>query len=76
MDVVPSLQVPMAYATTMLLWGLLRYPQAYHASGEMDAMLDCVKWPLDYFIKAHVKPDELYVQVSDMVDHCFWKVSG
>lgn len=64
----------MAYATTMLLWGLLRYSDAYDASGQKEAMLDSVKWPLDYFIKAHDQPDELYAQVSDMVDHCFWRV--
>jgi len=60
----------MAFSTTLLLWGLLRYPEAYAAAGELDNMLSCVKWPLDYFVKAHNKDDQLYVMVSDMVDHC------
>ena len=36
-------------------------------------MLDCLKWPLDYLIKCHVSPDELYVQVGDgAIDHEYW----
>jgi hypothetical protein len=54
---------PMAFSTTLLTWGLLEYRHAYQHSGELQYMLDCIKWPLDYFIKAHIKPDVLYGQV-------------
>ena len=54
----------MAYSTTILLWGLLKYHDAYDNAGELGNMLDCVKWPLDYFIKAHTQPNELFVQVG------------
>ncbi len=60
-----KLGVPMAYSATILLWGVLRYPDAFAAAGELDNMRDAVRWPLDYFIKAHTKKRELYVQVSD-----------
>ena len=53
------IQVPMAFATTVLLWGLIRYPEAYADAGELDNMLASVKWPLDYFIKAHNAPDQV-----------------
>lgn len=53
----------MAYSTVVLLWGLIRNKDAYAAAGQLEAMRDAVKWPLDYFIKSHTGPDELFVQV-------------
>ena len=55
---------PMAYSTAVLAWGLVEYRDAYQASGELDNMLDCIKWPLDYFIKAHTAKFEFYGQVK------------
>ena len=55
---------PMAFSTTLLSWGLIEYRNAYAAAGELQTMLDSIKWPLDYFIKAHVKKNVLYGQVS------------
>ena len=63
----------MSYSTTVLLWGLIRYQDAYQAAGALDEMRDAVKWPLDYFLSAHTGLNELYVQVSDDVDHCLWE---
>lgn len=54
---------PMASSVTVLTWGLLKYKEAYIAAGELKSMLDCIKWPLDYFMKAHTSKFELYVQV-------------
>ena len=54
---------PMASSVTVLTWGLLKYIEAYIAAGELKSMLDCIKWPLDYFMKAHTSKFELYVQV-------------
>lgn len=55
--------LPMAYSTTVLLWGLIQFKDAYQKSHQLDYMYDSVKWPLDYFIKAHVSKNEFYVQV-------------
>lgn len=55
---------PMAFSTTLLTWGFIEYKTAYSAAGEHDQMLDSIKWPLDYFIKAHISKNELYGQVS------------
>ena len=65
--------LPMAYSTTVLAWGLLEYWDAYEKSAQLEYMLDSIKWPLDFFIKAHPKPDEFYAQVGDPVaDHAYW----
>lgn len=54
----------MASATTVLLWGFIDYFDSYKDSGLEDAMYDCVKWPLNYFMKAHTKKFEFYAQVN------------
>ena len=43
----------MSFTLTTLAWGLLTNYEAYSAGGNLDAMLDCINWPLEYFIKAH-----------------------
>ncbi|KAK7093552.1 uncharacterized protein [Littorina saxatilis] len=64
---------PMAFSTTMLCWSLLEFPQAYSKSGQLNYMYDSIRWPLEYFIKCHTKPNELYVQVgSGSKDHGSW----
>ena len=61
----------MAYSVTMLSWGLIEYRDAYEAAGELAYGLDCIKWPLDYFIKAHVGKNKFYGQVC-WTDHLYW----
>ena len=55
---------PMASATTVLLWGLIEFRDAYSRAGELDNMLNSVRWPLDYFLKAKTGTNEFYAQVS------------
>ncbi|CAL1533202.1 unnamed protein product [Lymnaea stagnalis] len=64
---------PMAFSTTMLAWGYLLYKDAYQSAGQEDYLLDSIKWPLNYLLKCHTKPEELYVQVGDPKhDHYYW----
>ena len=58
---------PMAFTVTSLAWGLLEFKDAYNASGQLEYMYDCIRWPLEYLLKCHVSADELYVQVC-----CFY----
>ena len=58
---------PMAFSTTLLCWSLLEFPEAYSKSGQLDYMYDSIRWPLEYFVKCHTKPEEIYVQVSQWV---------
>ncbi|XP_038057262.1 endoglucanase 4-like [Patiria miniata] len=64
---------PMASTVTVLAWGLVEYRDAYLASGELDNMLDCIKWATDYFLKCHTGQYEFYGQVGDgNLDHAYW----
>uniref|UniRef100_H2YH69 cellulase n=1 Tax=Ciona savignyi TaxID=51511 RepID=H2YH69_CIOSA len=56
---------PMAFSTTLLSWGVIRYKRTYEALGQLDYVLDTIKWTTDYFIKCHPEPDVFYGQVSD-----------
>ena len=58
----------MASSVTLLAWGMIEYRDAYSAAGELEYGLDCIKWPLDYFIKAHISDNEFYGQVIHAVD--------
>jgi len=54
---------PLAFTTTTLAWGILEFGDGYRAAGEFDNVLDSIRWPLDYFIKCHVRTNLFYGQV-------------
>ena len=54
----------MAWSVTTLAWSIIEYREAYRSAGELDNVLDSIKWPLDYFIKCHVSDNELFGQVG------------
>ena len=54
---------PQSWTITTLAWGVLEYWDAYVAAGELDIVMDSIKWPLDFLIKCHVGPTKLYAQV-------------
>ncbi|XP_041377748.1 endoglucanase 4-like isoform X2 [Gigantopelta aegis] len=66
--------LPMAFSTTTLLWGLIRFKDGYVASGELANMYDSIRWPLDYFIKCWDEQNKVYwAQVGDAnADHNYW----
>jgi len=56
-----------------LIWSGLEFRDAYQAAGELNNFLDSVKWPLDYFIKAHIGTNNFYGQVGrGDLDHAYW----
>lgn len=55
---------PMAYAATVLAWGLIEFEDSYSHSGDLGYARDMIKWFSDYFVKAHASKFELYVQAS------------
>ncbi|XP_045161141.2 endoglucanase E-4-like [Mercenaria mercenaria] len=66
--------MPMAFSTWVLGWGMLKFKVGYEAAGQLDMACDMLKWPLEYFLKCWV-PNEntLYVQVGDLEkDHRYW----
>uniref|UniRef100_A0A2C9KFJ4 Endoglucanase n=1 Tax=Biomphalaria glabrata TaxID=6526 RepID=A0A2C9KFJ4_BIOGL len=65
--------LPASFATTALLWSLVRFKDGYQRAGQLDQMYNMIKWPLDYFLSAwHPSRNELTVQVADGTDHNFW----
>ncbi len=65
--------LPMAGSATMLAWGVVDYRSAYVRSGQLDEILNNLRFVNDYFIKAHPSPNVLYGQVGQGgPDHGFW----
>ncbi|PZD96207.1 endoglucanase [Paenibacillus sambharensis] len=65
--------LPMAATAAMLAWSVYEYRDAYEQSGQLEAMLDNIKWATDYFVKAHTAPNELWGQVGNGgADHAWW----
>src|SRR5690625_596460 len=64
---------PMASTATLLAWGGVDYRDAYEQSGQLQHLLNNLRFVNDYFINAHVSPNELYGQVGlGHEDHGFW----
>ncbi|XP_006814476.2 endoglucanase A-like, partial [Saccoglossus kowalevskii] len=62
--------LPMAYSTAVIGYGLIIWKDAYNSSNEYTNAMNQIKWPCDYFIKCHVSPNEYYYQVGN--DHSEW----
>lgn len=64
---------PMAFAMTSLAWGGVDFRDAYASSGQLQPLLNNVKYGMDYLINAHPSANTLYVQVGDgTTDHNYW----
>ena len=64
---------PMAFSATYLAWGAIEYRDAYAASGQLDEIMDNLRWVNDYFIKAHPSANVLYGQIGNgSADHAWW----
>jgi endoglucanase len=70
--------LPMAHSLTMLAWGAIEYPEAYIETGELDTLLEQLRWGADYFIKCHQRNLDgstaaFYGQVGNgNTDHAYW----
>ena len=64
---------PQAFTLTMLAWSRITFAEGYTKSGQMEYLLDAIKWGTDYLIKCHTSKNELYVQVGNgQLDHTNW----
>ena len=52
--------LPMAYSAAQLGWAVYEYRSAFDQAGQLDIILDEIKWATDYFIKANPSPNLLY----------------
>jgi hypothetical protein len=65
--------LPMASTVATLSWCVYEYRDALAAAGQLDKVLDAIKWGTDYLIKCHTATDEFYYQVgSGGADHAWW----
>ena len=70
--------LPIAYSLTMLAWGAIEYPEAYVGIGQMDTLLDQLRWGADYLMRCHVRDfagatETFYGQVGNgYTDHAYW----
>lgn len=65
--------LPMAYTATMLAWTVYEYRDALEKGGQLDYMLDQIKWTSDYLIKCHPEKNVYYYQVGNGDwDHRWW----
>ncbi|MBU6950838.1 glycoside hydrolase family 9 protein [Hahella sp. HN01] len=64
---------PMAASATLLAWGAVEYRDAYKQSGQLQHILNNLRFVADYFVKAHTAPNELWGQVGNGgADHAWW----
>lgn len=64
---------PMSYAAAQLGWAVYEYRDAFEKSGQLDDILDEIKWATDFFIKANPSPDLLYYMCGyEESDHSVW----
>lgn len=65
--------LPMAYTATMLAWSVYEAEDALAKSGQLQYLLDEIKWTTDYLIKCHPSANVFYYQVGDgNADHAWW----
>lgn len=65
--------LPMSYTCSMLAWSVIQDRDAYEECGQLQYILDNIRWGNDYFIKCHPEANVYYYQVGDgNADHSFW----
>merc|ERR1712121_103157 len=64
--------LPMGASTHLLAWSLVKFRDGYVKAGQLDMMLDMIRWPLDYFMKGF-QGGKFIAQVGDgNADHAYW----
>lgn len=62
-----------SYAASQLGWDVYEYRKAFEKSGQLDGILDEIKWGTDFLIKAHPSKDVLYYMCGyNDSDHSVW----
>ncbi len=62
-----------SYAAAQLGWDVYEYRDAFKKAGQLDVILDEIKWGTDFLIKAHPEPEVLYYMCGyNESDHGCW----
>ncbi|XP_076943460.1 endoglucanase 16-like isoform X1 [Bidens hawaiensis] len=63
----------MAFTVTTMAWAAYFYENEIKDAGEMCNLRNAIRWGTDYFLKASLQPNRLFVQVGDPnLDHQCW----
>ena len=62
---------PIAFTTTLLVWGLMAFGSGFKAAGQAAAALDSIRWGSDYLLKVHKSlPDTNQSMLVTRVSEC------
>ncbi|MGB8451426.1 MAG: glycoside hydrolase family 9 protein [Anaerocolumna sp.] len=65
--------LPMSYSAAMLAWSVYESKDYLRESGQLDYLMNEIKWVTDYLIKCHAEDNVFYYQVGDgSTDHSWW----
>lgn len=51
---------PLAYALTMVGWGVIDYEDAFTAAGELENARDAIKWGTDWILKVSPRMQRVF----------------
>lgn len=65
--------LPMAYTSSTLAWSVYEDRENYEESGQLEYLLETIRWVNDYMMKCHPEKEVFYYQVGDgNADHSWW----
>ncbi|MBN1216936.1 MAG: glycoside hydrolase family 9 protein [Candidatus Lokiarchaeota archaeon] len=68
-----KLGLPLASAITTLAWSVYEYQTVFENIGQLDEILDAIKWGTDYLLKCHPSPNEFYFHIGDISTMYDWR---
>jgi len=64
---------PLSFSLMSICWGAIDFGSGYDTGNQTAYLDDMLRWGLDWLIKAHPSPDQLFVQVGDSdLDNAYW----
>lgn len=69
----PTFVLPISSAMTTMAWSGIEFEDGYRSSGQMDDLLNTLKWHADWCIAAHPEPEVFCGQIGQGDGaHSFW----
>jgi hypothetical protein len=69
----PTFVLPISSAMTLMTWSGIEFEEGFKRSGQMDELLDTLKWHADWCIAAHPEPNVFCGQIGQGgPSHAFW----
>lgn len=69
----PTFVLPISAAMTMMSWSGIEFGEGFRNSGQMDELLDTLRWHADWCMAAHPEPNVFCGQIGQGgPSHAFW----